>query len=95
MDAIVTSDQLSLIPRRVMYSEGMVEVQRSPSILALIVGGSQFDTMQQFLMSSFDREMKIIVLYDNLEELKTSAMILRVMKLFNVVYICTGSIPNT
>lgn len=92
LDAIVTSKRLSLIPKRILNSEGKVEVYRSPGILALFVDGDHFDPMQQFPSSCFDRGMKIIVLYscDNMVGLKTSLMILRAMHLFNVVCICTN-----
>ncbi|EDS41934.1 conserved hypothetical protein [Culex quinquefasciatus] len=37
LDPIVTSDRLSLIPRRILYSEGSVKVSRSPSILVVFI----------------------------------------------------------
>ncbi|EDS41931.1 conserved hypothetical protein [Culex quinquefasciatus] len=91
LNAIVSSHRLSLIPRRVLYSEGKVEVQRSPGALIIVVNGNQFMEMALFLTSSFDRGLKIVVLHNNnnLEGFIYIVEALRLMQLHNVVYIFT------
>lgn len=91
LNAIVSSHRLSLISRRVLYSEGKVEVQRSPGALIIVVNGNQFMKIALFLTSSFDRGLKVVVLHnnDNLEGFIYIVEALRVMQLHNVVYIFT------
>lgn len=90
LDAIVSSDRLSLIPKRILFAEGMIEVRRSPRVLVMEVDGNRFALMHLFLTSSFDRGIKIIVLYNhnNREGLTKSKKILRTLQLHDVVYIC-------
>lgn len=87
LDAIVTSDRLSLIPRRILHSEGKVDVHRSPGVLVLIVNGvSRFMEMILFLNSHFDRGIKIVVLYNNDNSFVSSVEMLRYMQLHDFFF---------
>lgn len=94
LDAIITSDQLCLIPRRVLNEEVVTDVQRSPGLLVLNFAGNQFDKLQSFLYSSFDRVMKVIALYDsdNLVLLKKVVHILEDVKIKNLVYLAINNL---
>lgn len=91
LNAIVTSERLNLIPKRILYSEGKVEVHRSPGVLVIFVNAKQCHTIELFLTSSFDRGMKIVALYSykNHEGLINIQQTLRAMQLHNSAYICT------
>lgn len=91
LEAIFISKQLSMVPRRMLFSQKEIDVDRSPGLLVIDITEIRYPTFHNFLYSSFEREMKIIVLFNlkTIEKAQIIGQALTNMYLYNVVYIRT------